>query len=61
MKPLLDLFLETAHKQAANGLYFMYENPPGSELWHQELMTEIMKLPGVGSTIVHMCAWGAVG
>ncbi len=52
-KPLKQLMAWTMKEQYDNDRLFLFENPPGSEVWEEEEFTDVWQLDGVVSAINH--------
>ncbi|CAE8672696.1 unnamed protein product, partial [Polarella glacialis] len=51
--------LHTIHKQLAGGRFFLLENPPGSDLWNEQPVREILAISDVGTGIGELGEYGA--
>ncbi|CAE8632217.1 unnamed protein product, partial [Polarella glacialis] len=51
--------IHTIHKQLAGGRFFLLENPPGSDLWNEQPVQEILALSDIGTGIGELGEYGA--
>jgi len=56
-RSMLRLMVWTMKAQHASGRYFLFENPPSSQLWSEPMLQEIYDLPNVMLGVGHACAY----
>ena len=59
-KEIKELTAWTMREQYDGGRWFLFENPPTSDVFVEPEFTPIWTLPGVYSAVNHNCQWGAV-
>ena len=59
-KEIKELTAWTMREQYDGGRWFLFENPPTSDVFVEPEFTPIRMLPGVYSAINHNCQWGTV-
>ena len=54
----LEFCMELYRAQHDNGLYFLHEHPFNATSWQNEMVKQVLNLPGVSKVKSHMCAFG---
>ena len=54
----LECCMELCEVQMNNGLHFLFEHPSTASSWKKEAVQRIMRRPGVGIIVGHMCCFG---
>ena len=57
-RKMLELMVWSMRQQAAGGRYFLFENPPTSDVWKDEAFQSVNVIPNLRWTICDACAYG---
>ena len=57
---MLSLMVWTMHEQSKHNRYFLFENPPSSQLWGEPIMQSVYSLPNVQVGVGDACMYGKV-
>ena len=59
-KVYLDFCVEVYQFQLKHGRHFLHEHPASAASWQDEDLQRLSSMPGIGSTVGHMCQYGMV-